>query len=436
MSSPVRVLRCDALITCVDDTVAVRRNAEVGISNSGRITHVSDHRPANDTVAADVGGLLMPGLVNTHSHGPMTLLRGVGDGLALDRWLGEAIWPREAKLQPGDVEWGMRMASIEMLEAGVTTSCEMYFADDEIIEAVRSTGGRIVCTPGVVGAVHLSSLHEPGGRIADIKRLHTEHHDIESLVTVGVAPHSPYDVPIEAVAALAALARDLDTLLHIHIAETETEGAALEASYGSSTVSILDDHGVLDGNVLAAHSVWLSPSDIAVFATRNVSVAHCPKSNMKLGSGIAPIVAMHAAGVNVGLGTDGVASNDDLELWDELQLTPLLARVSSEDPSVLDAPTSLLMATSRGATALGLNTGTLAPGSWADIIRIDLDHRSFQPIVTDADVVQRVVWNAKRQHVTDVWVGGSPVVTASEVTTVDAIETTEEVKRRGTRLSA
>ncbi len=436
MSSPVRVLRCDALITCSDDTVAVRRNAEVGISSSGHITHVSEHRRANDKMASDVGGLLMPGLVNTHSHGPMTLLRGVGDGLPLDRWLGEAIWPREARLQPGDVEWGMRMASIEMLEAGVTTSCEMYFADDEVIEAVRTTGGRIVCTPGVVGAVHLPSLYEPGGRIADIKRLHREHHDIESLVTVGVAPHSPYDLPMDAVVALAALARELDTLLHIHIAETETEGAVLEAKYGLSTVAILDEHGVLDGNVLAAHSVWLSPADIATFATRNVSVAHCPKSNMKLGSGIAPVVAMLTAGVNVGLGTDGVASNDDLELWDELQLAPLLARVSSQDPSVLDASTALLMATSRGATALGINTGTLASGSWADIIRIDLDHRSFHPMATDADIVQRVVWNAKQQHVTDVWVGGSPVVIGAAITTVDATETTAEVKRRGTRLSA
>ena len=429
---PSQVLRADAVITC-DGRPEVHRPGQVEIDRSGRVVYAGTVRPT-DVTPAEVGGLLMPGLVNVHGHGPMTLLRGVGDGLPLDRWLNEEIWPREANLQPGDVETGMLLASVEMLRAGVTTSCDMYFADDEMISAVRRTGGRLVCTPAVVGVVHGDAL-APGGRLDEIRRLHADHHDLGSTVTVGIGPHSPYDLGTELLGALAQAARDLETVLHLHVAETADEGAELERAVGCSTVEHLHRTGVLDGHVLTAHSVWIGDADIERYAEHGTHVAHCRVSNMKLGSGIAPISAMRRAGVNVALGTDGVASNDSLSMWEDVRMAPLLARVASTDPTALDATDALMMATANGGRALGLDIGSLASGSWADVIRVDLDDLAFTPWSTDDDLLRRVVWNTSERHVTDVWVAGRQVVADGDVTTVDVAGVVADAAERGSRLS-
>ena len=429
---PSQVLRADAVITC-DGRPEVHRPGQVEIDRSGRVVYAGTVRPT-DVTPTELGGLLMPGLVNVHGHGPMTLLRGVGDGLPLDRWLNEEIWPREANLQPGDVETGMLLASVEMLRAGVTTSCDMYFADDEMISAVRRTGGRLVCTPAVVGVVHGDAL-APGGRLDEIRRLHADHHDLGSTVTVGIGPHSPYDLGTELLGALAQAARDLETVLHLHVAETADEGAELERAVGCSTVEHLHRTGVLDGHVLTAHSVWIGDADIERYAEHGTHVAHCPVSNMKLGSGIAPISAMRGAGVNVALGTDGVASNDSLSMWEDVRMAPLLARVASTDPTALDATDALMMATANGGRALGLDIGSLASGSWADVIRVDLDDLAFTPWSTDDDLLRRVVWNTSERHVTDVWVAGRQVVADGDVTTVDVAGVVADAAERGSRLS-
>ena len=429
---PSQVLRADAVITC-DGRPEVHRPGQVEIDRSGRVVYAGSVRPT-DVAPAELGGLLMPGLVNVHGHGPMTLLRGVGDGLPLDRWLNEEIWPREANLQPGDVETGMLLASVEMLRAGVTTSCDMYFADDEMISAVRRTGGRLVCTPAVVGVVHGDAL-APGGRLDEIRRLHADHHDLGSTVTVGIGPHPPYDLGTEPLGALAQAARDLETVLHLHVAETADEGAELERAVGCSTVEHLHRTGVLDGHVLTAHSVWIGDADIERYAEHCTHVAHCPVSNMKLGSGIAPISAMRRAGVNVALGTDGVASNDSLSMWEDVRMAPLLARVASTDPTALDATDALMMATANGGRALGLDIGSLASGSWADVIRVDLDDLAFTPWSTDDDLLRRVVWNTGERHVTDVWVAGRQVVADGDVTTVDVAGVVAAAAERGSRLS-
>ena len=429
---PSQVLRADAVITC-DGRPEVHRPGQVEIDSSGRVVYAGSVRPT-DVAPTELGGLLMPGLVNVHGHGPMTLLRGVGDGLPLDRWLNEEIWPREANLQPGDVETGMLLASVEMLRAGVTTSCDMYFADDEMISAVRRTGGRLVCTPAVVGVVHGDAL-APGGRLDEIRRLHADHHDLGSTVTVGIGPHSPYDLGTELLGALAQAARDLETVLHLHVAETADEGAELERAVGCSTVEHLHRTGVLDGHVLTAHSVWIGDADIERYAEHGTHVAHCPVSNMKLGSGIAPISAMRRAGVNVALGTDGVASNDSLSMWEDVRMAPLLARVASTDPTALDATDALMMATANGGRALGLDIGSLASGSWADVIRVDLDDLAFTPWSTDDDLLRRVVWNTGERHVTDVWVAGRQVVADGDVTTVDVAGVVAAAAERGSRLS-
>ncbi len=384
-----------------------------------------------------LGGLLMPGLVNAHAHTPMTLVRGAGDGLALQRWLTEAMWPREGRMTPDDVWWGMALGSAEMLAAGVTTSCEMYLFEDAVADAVAVTGGRLVMTPGVLSVLHGDAFGSDGDRLDALAAFHQANHDPSGRLTVGIAPHSAYDLGVGMVARLADLARSLDTVLHVHVAETRDESAALEAEYGRSIVRILADHDVLGGRVLFAHAVWTDDDDIATMAEAGVAVAHCPVSNMKLGSGVAPLVRMLEAGVTVGLGTDGPASNDTLDLWEEVKVAPLLARVDALDPTVLPAAEVLAMATRGGATAVGLDdVGRLEVGAAADFIRVDLDRPSFTPVTEPAELLAHLVWAGTDRSVTDVWVAGQRVVEAGVVQTLDVDRARAEVQQRALRLAA
>lgn len=377
-----------------------------------------------------IGGLLMPGLVNAHAHTPMSLLRSAGDGLPLQRWLTEQIWPREAKLSAEDAHWGMVLGSTEMLLAGVTTSCEMYFYEDAMVEAVRRTGARLVMTPGVISALL------PGGdvapRIAQLEEIHRTHHDPGGPVTVGFAPHSPYDLTPEQITEIARLAQGLGTILHIHLEETEAERQVVLERDGRTATQMLADIGALDGPVLGAHGVWLDDADRRLLADAGASIAHCPVSNLKLGSGIAEVVELLEAGVNVALGTDGVASNDNHDLWEELKLAPLLARGSRHEPAAMSAATSLHLATSGGAKAVGLpDVGEFRAGAWADVVRVDLDQPAFTPGV---DLLTHLVFAGSSRHVTDVWVAGERVVQNRVPTKVDLSEAVAECRTRGRRI--
>ncbi|MDH3753096.1 MAG: amidohydrolase [Acidimicrobiia bacterium] len=399
------------------------------------ITYVGPAADAPDPVdrlSENIGGLLMPGLVNAHAHTPMVLLRGSGDGLPLDRWLHDVMWPREALFTDDDAWWGMALGSAEMLAAGVTTSAEMYFFEDAIVDATTTSGARLVMTPAV-----LPGLHGHGSRDEQIRHAHERHHDPDGRVTVGVAPHSAYLLGVDRCAELALLARELDTVLQIHLNETAAENAALEARHGgASTVALLADAGVFDGAVLAAHGVWLDDDDIATLAAHEVAVVHCPISNMKLGAGTARVVDMIEAGMTIALGTDGPASNNDLDLWEELKIAPLLARVSGHDAQSIDPATAVALATSNGGRALGLaDVGRLASGMRADIIRLDLDDPAFVPTIDADDLVTHLVWSASGRHVTDVWVDGRRVVSGGESLTIDVARAAAEVNQRARRLA-
>jgi 5-methylthioadenosine/S-adenosylhomocysteine deaminase len=225
-------------------------------------------------------------------------------------------------------------------------------------------------------------------------------------------------------------------LLHLHVAETREESAALEAEHGASIVKILADHGVFDDRVLAAHCVWVDDADISILADTGVAIAHCPVSNMKLGSGIAPVAAMRSAGLTVGLGTDGPASNDTLDLWEEVKVAGLLARVQALDSTVLPPVETLAMATRDAALAVGLSeVGCLAQGWAADMIRIDLNHSTFVPITETNDLVAHLVWAGSNRRVTDVWVDGEAVVVDGETTKVDEDQARAEVNNRALRLA-
>ena len=305
----------------------------------------------------------MPGLVNCHCHSPMTLFRGAAEDLPLMRFLQDVLWPREAKLTTDDVYWGMTLACAELLRNGVTTTCEMYTHEEGILRAVLEAGTRCVLTPGVIDLAAWDMAWER--RLADVLRFHDEHAGRHDRVEIGIAAHAYYTLPPEGLQAVAAAARERDALLHIHVAETREE---------AEHPARLAELGVFGGRVLAAHSVWLDDAALALYREHDVAVAHCPQANAKLASGIARLADLLRLGLRVGLGTDSAAANNDLDLWEELRLAPLLAKLQTGDAAAVPAAEALALATRKGAAALGrADLGALEPGRRADMVLLRLD---------------------------------------------------------------
>jgi len=424
----------DYLLRC-DGGHELIAGGAVDIGVDGRILAAGpEHElPTTDADVQRVGGLLMPGLVNAHCHTPMSLMRSAGEGLPLDRWLLEGVWPREGRMSPDDAWWGMALGSIEMLRAGVTTSAEMYLFEDQLIDAAQTTGARLHMMAGLISVI-LPDADALASRLAAITALAEQHDPAKGRITVGFGPHSTYDLPPDQLAAIATAAVDADAMLHIHLEETKAERDLVRERHGRSATQVLADAGVFEAKVSVAHGVWLEADDRRLLAEGGASVIHCPQSNLKLGSGIADVPALLDAGVVVGVGTDGPASNDNLDLWEELRLTPMLARGVATDPAAMTIETALDLATRGGAAALGMpDLGELSPGFWADVIRLDLDQPAFKPGLAD-DLLGHVVWAAGADHVTDVWVAGQQVVADGETTTIDRQEAQREVSRRAATL--
>lgn len=419
-------LHAPAVLPC-DAACSVLREGTVDVDDAGRITYCGPRSGAPETAAGttvvELSGILLPGLINTHAHSPMTVLRGMGGDLPLLRWLHEVIWPAEARMNASDIHAGMVLGSVEMLRHGITTSAEMYFRGERIVEAVLATGARVVIgspimdLPGMDWRAMLREIDRwidaDGLRFGPADR-----------IELGYGPHAAYTLPVEALRLTAESAKQRGALVQIHVAEAADEDVEQRAEHGSVPL-LLDEVGMLAGRTLAAHCVHMSDQDVALFARRGVAVAHCPGSNAKLASGIARLVAMRGEGVTVGLGTDGPASNDDLDLWHEIQLAALLARLSTHDSTALGADEALLMATRDGATALGRqDIGVIEPGRWADLVHIDLDDPAFAAgvDVPDEQLLANLVWGSGSRRVRDVWVAGEQVVAAGEPTRVDRRE--------------
>ncbi len=424
----------DAVVT-VDQADSIYRPGALDVE-AGRVSWVGDpaSAPPAPPDVVHLGGVVMPGLVNTHGHTPMTLLRSAGDGLPLDRWLREVVWPREAHASDEDVYWGMRLGCDELLSGGVTTTCEQYAHGRGLLEAVHEAGIRCVLTPAVFDIPGAGPEGTWQYMVSEAYALHRDHNDPGGLVTVGIGPHSVYALPAEALLSVAELAATTGGLIQIHVAETVQEGRLVKEAHGCSAPAVLERLGVLEHAVLAAHSVWLSDADLDIYATHDVAVAHCPQSNGKLGSGVARVADMRSRGIRVGLGTDGPASNDNLDLWEELRLAPLLARAVSADPAALGTKEALRLATRGGAEALGLDAGCLEPGRPADFIRLDGDDPVFVPMLDDADLLAHLVWAASSRLVTDVWVAGRQLVRGGTTMPAESAEARRQVASRARRL--
>ena len=387
---------------------------------------------ADEAEVVELPGVLTPGLVNTHSHAAMVLFRGQGEGLPLDRWLREVMWPREARLTPEDVEVAMTAASAEMLANGITTSIEMYFHPERIAAAVGTTGARaVIATP----LIPLPGMPPVAEQLGDAVSL-AERAPADGTVEYGIGPHAAYTVPLPVLREAAAAARRHGLLLHLHVAETRGEGADLLARHGLSVPALLATHDVLGGRVLAAHCVHMDDGDLELWREYDVAVAHCPASNAKLASGVAPLRAMLDRGIRVGLGTDGPASNDALDLFADVRLAAQLARLAGASATALTAGEAFWLATGAAADAIGRpDLGMLASGRRADLVHVDTRDLAFEPVGDPADLLAHLVWSGGGRHVRDVWVGGRRVVAEGSAITVDVPALRAEVASRAARLA-
>lgn len=367
-----------------------------------------------------IEGMLMPGMVNIHCHTPMTLLRGAGEGLPVDRWLREVMWPREARLTPDDVKTGMLMGGAELLSNGITTSVEMYFHGQAVAEAVSELGMRSVVTAPVIEDPALSGLGTWQSQLDEMVEMRRRWAG-DPLIEIGVGPHSAWSVGDECLRAVAETAHRSGMLAHIHVAEQAWEDGAIREKTGMSAPEYLDSIGMLEGRALAAHGVWLSDTDLELFASRGVAVAHCPCSNTKHASGIARVEEMIDAGIRMGIATDGPASHHRLDLFEEMRTAIRLARVHHGDAQRFTPHRALWMTTAGAADAIGRSDlGRLVAGSKADMIALSAAASSLHPIVVgEDDPVSRIVWSGTPEAVSDVWVGGRRVVATREVTTID-----------------
>jgi len=348
--------------------------------------------------------VLIPGLVNAHTHAAMTLMRGLADDLALMRWLQEHIWPAEAKhVSAQFVHDGTLLACAEMLRGGVTCFNDMYFFPEAAVEATLEAGMR-----GSFGMIVLDYptvyASDPDDYIAKGLALRDRYRD-HPMLSFCLAPHAPYTVSDRSFGKIATLAAELDCPVHCHVHETEDEIARSVAEHGVRPLERLRSLGIVGPNLISVHSVHLSADEISLLATHGSSVAHCPTSNLKLASGFAPVAALVAEGVNVGLGTDGAASNNRLDGFQEMRQAALLAKAVARNAEAIPAHTALRLATLGGARALGLDTriGSIEPGKRADLAAVRLAGPELVPIF---DPVSHLVYCAGREDVSHVWVEG------------------------------
>jgi 5-methylthioadenosine/S-adenosylhomocysteine deaminase len=365
----------------------------------------------------------------------MTLLRGAGDGLPTGRWLREVIWPREARLTADDVGWGMALGAAELLANGVTTSVEMYFAGDVVGEAAAAAGLRCVVTAPLLESGGIGLLGPFDDQLAEA-RASVERWAGHPLVSIGLGPHSGTTLGDDALARVGELAGAHDLLVHLHLAEQRDEGDAVTARTGRTVPAHLDQLGLMGPRTLAAHGVWLTDADIALLADRGAAVVHCPVSNARHASGIAPVAALRSAGVRVGLGTDGPVSHPRLDPWDDLREAQRQARLRDLTADRLPAAEALRLATTGSADALGRSDlGRLTPGACADLVEVGLDGPGVGPLLEPDDLVTHVVGSVGGDAVRRVWVQGRLVVDAGRCVTVDLPAARAEVAVRARRLA-
>lgn len=394
------------------------------IIDRGRIVAVMPRSEAEDCYAArercDLGdSLLMPGLINAHCHAAMTLLRGYADDLPLHTWLNEHIWPAEERwVDTNFVREGTQLAIAEMLASGTTCFADMYFFPDQIAAAARGAGIRcqlafpVLEFPTAWARTADEYIHKGLALRDDIRD--------DPLLSVAFGPHAPYTVSDQTFEKIVVMAEEIDCPIHLHLHETAQEIEDAVAQTGVRPIARLHALGVLSPAAQLVHMTQVNASDLALLEDTRAQVIHCPHSNLKLASGFCPVVPLRDAGINVALGTDGAASNNGLDLFDEMKTAALLAKAVSGDPTALSAHEALRMATINGARALGLEEeiGSLEIGKAADVIAVNLAEIPSQPLYNP---VSQLVYAGRGRRVSHVWIGGRAVVSDRRLQTLSEL---------------
>jgi len=363
------------------------------------------------------GQIVLPGLINTHTHAAMVLFRGLADDLALSEWLNKYIFPAEAKMvSPAFVRTGTRLAALEMIQSGTTTFTDMYYFEEEVAAATKAAGLRGVLGQTVI-QFPVADAKTPADALVRAEAFIRAFKD-DPLITPAVAPHAMYTLDGPTLKAARELSKRYNVPTLIHLAETKDEIQAAQERYKASPVAYLDSLGFLGPGVLGAHGVWVSDADIAVLKARSVGVSHNPESNMKLASGTAPVPAYLRADVAIGLGTDGAASNNDLDMFEAMRFAALLHKHASADPQALSARTALEMATIRGARALGMEKriGSLEPRKRADVITVSINGARQTPMY---DAISHLVYVIRGEDVQNTIVNGQVLMRDRKVLTLD-----------------
>ncbi|GAB6990263.1 amidohydrolase [Paenibacillus pini] len=382
------------------------------------ISYIGEEAPANVEGIPVIDGthlFFMPGLVNTHGHAAMSLLRGYGDDLALQVWLQEKMWPMEAKFTSSDVYWGTSLSVVEMLKGGTTTFLDMYDHMDQVGKVVEQSGMRASLMRGAIGLCSEElQKHKLAEAIAFAKDWNGK---ADGRITTMLSPHAPYTCPPAFFEKFVQAAHDLDLPMHTHMSETKAEVEQNVQDYGLRPVAHLEKMGMFTRPSLVAHGVHLNDEEIDILASHHVGVSHNPGSNLKLASGVARVIELMRAGVKVSLGTDGAASNNNLDMFEEMRLAALIHKGVSGDPTAVPAAEALRMGTIYGAESLFLDrVGVLAPGMKADMIALNTDQAHFLP---HSDLISHAVYSASAKDVEHVWVDGKQIVKHGACLTLD-----------------
>lgn len=408
------VITMDDAGTVIDDgAVAIDEGTIVAVGRRDDIEAAYAGRQRIDAR----GQVVLPGLINTHTHAPMVLFRGLADDLALMDWLNQYIFPAEkAMVSPEFVRVGTQLAALEMIESGTTTYADMYYFEEEIAAVTKAAGLRGVLGQTVI-QFPVADAQTPEDALTRADAFLKAWAN-DPLIVPAVAPHAPYTLSPDMLKATRALANRYNAPLLIHLAETRDEVATIAKDYGTSPTLFLDSLGLWQGRSLAAHGVWVDEADMQVLAARGVGLSHNPESNMKLASGTAPVPAWLAHGIAAGLGTDGAASNNDLDMFEAMRVAALLHKLTTGDPQAMPAHQVLEMATRGGARALGLadRIGSLEVGKAADVITVSMSGARQTPMF---DPISHLVYVSRGDDVRNTIVGGQILMREGRVLTMD-----------------
>ena len=426
----MNILIKNASILTMNGENEVLKNASIAVEND-RIKYIGEV-PEDfkaDKVIDGAKKVVMPGIINAHTHMAMSLFRNYADDLPLWEWLSEKIWPIEDKLAGEDVYWGTMLSIIESIKSGVTCFNDMYFFMDDTAKAVLETGIRARLAWGMVG-----EDAEDNSRFDITKRFYNEWQGKgDGRITVMAGPHAPYTCSADYLKKVGKFAKEMNIGIHIHLSESKKETQENYDQFGKSPIKHANDMGIFDVPAVAAHCVHLSDEDINILAEKGVSVVYNPGSNLKLGNGFAPVVKLMEKGVNVALGTDGSSSNNNVNMFEEINLAAIVNKGVNNEPTCIPAMTALEMATKNGAKALGLDKeiGSLEVGKKADMIIIDLNKPHFYPL---HDVVAAMVYTAQASDVETVIINGKIIMEDYHMKTIDVEKVYENLQKSIDRL--